>query len=336
MHGRFLDAVDMAFIHGTLVEPEGLAELRAAHAAAPQDLETRARMLRAMAWLYRSMGPSEDFLKEVEWWIRHQPKRAAVYICSSAVSLASEHADYLRLKDAWIAALADTPDDLEVNLAASELFRTQEPDLALATLERAHALEPEHMDLQTSIGQIWLDRAREARSGGDADSEARAASQALRWLTMAVGAAKNLDQRSQVLGSACLAAVFAHEFDRAHLLSQEALELAARFPLIMERGDARYSAHEALGLLALHAGDNERAKRELGLAAKALKGQDLDSTGISFDLANALLQRSEQASVLAFLREVVKHWKVDHMQIYEWCRQLKRGGSPPLTRLGGE
>lgn len=326
------DPVSKAFWRAFHSAIEGLAEFRECHAASPDNLELRAQLLGALVSLRGLTAPSEEYLREAEWWIREQTEFALAFLVAPDGRLPPQDPGYRRLKHAWLASLADSPENADLLAAVGSFLSVHDPDHAIELLERASRLEPTNAYLLGKRGRIWLNHAEVARRRGDAKTEALASNEALRLFTRALKIAKEPPQRGDLIGPACLAAFFAKQFDQARSLTAEALDLAATFPLCVQDSDAAYSAHEVLGLFALTERNMDRARQELQLAALALKDRHVP-TGISLNLADALLLRSDNAAVRAFLSKVRRTWMFDHEQIYEWCRQIKRGDSPPLRRL---
>src|SRR5262245_644081 len=67
------DPISRAFHESGRVGEQAIDRLREARAAAPEDLERRARLLGALAFRVHP-EPSKELVEEVVWWIRQHPR----------------------------------------------------------------------------------------------------------------------------------------------------------------------------------------------------------------------------------------------------------------------
>ncbi len=144
--------------------------------------------------------------------------------------------------------------------------------------------------------------------------------------------------RFRMLGRVANAALSAGKVERARELAQEALDSVPKlgggnvvfengYPVSRD-GDAVFYGHLVLGRIALLNDDVETAKKELLLAGTAFGSPMLDSFGPNMSLARELLLRSERDTVLKFLAECRRFWKMGGETLDWWTAEISSGEMP--------
>lgn len=93
-------------------------------------------------------------------------------------------------------------------------------------------------------------------------------------------------------------------------------------------GDVVHGANIVLGTIAVDEGRMEEAKRHLLAAGKCNGSPVLGSFGPNMSLANDLLTKGEQATVLQYLELCRKFWTMDNGKLSEWSGDIQAGRMP--------
>ena len=115
---------------------------------------------------------------------------------------------------------------------------------------------------------------------------------------------------------------------KAEQYASEALKLASEFRNSWNYGNAIHKGNIILGRIALQSGDVTGAEQHLLAAGQTPGSPQLDSFGPNMTLAKDLLEKGERDTVLAYLQECAKFWKMGGSQLQEWVAKVKAGGIP--------
>lgn len=325
-----LEALRNALREGFQSDSSALPALREASANAPDNLQQRARLLGALSRHDRS-DVSTESLDQVLWWLEHHTLKFAALDGALHMFTHARAPVYQRVGHALEAALATHGDDVDVVLAAAQVFQHHEPERALALLERAHGAAVEDPRPAEKSGQIWRLRSMRGRAFGSPDRSSSAES--LRWFEKALEREPDSNRRGPILEYACDVALEAAQAEAARTFANELLKIAASDPASWNTGNALYAGHVTLGRLALQENDLEGAKRHLLQAGKTPGSPQLNSFGPELQLAHDLLQRGERATVTEFLRAIAAFWEHGRTRTELWCFQIERGETPKLSRF---
>lgn len=316
------------------LDPGGpdLARLRAACAAAPADLEARARWLGALSTRSRP-EPGTELIDEVVWWLRNRPEHLQhvghVFVRLSHAPISVHQ----RVREAWDDVLRTHDGDPEIVLVAAWFLGHHESDRALAMLEKVHEAAPHDPRPAERIAEIWWLRSMRFRPDASPDHDREQAGEALRWFERALERRAGPAHRAPTLTRVCEVALAAGNVERARTTAGELLALADSPTGDWNEGNALYTAHSVLGEIALELGDVERAKEHLSAAARTPGSPQLNSFGPELRLADALLRRGERQAVRDFLREIARFWTSGRSRIELWCLEIERGETPSLSRF---
>ena len=115
------------------------------------------------------------------------------------------------------------------------------------------------------------------------------------------------------------------DYPNAERLARECLALAERHTDDFMYGNAIHRSHQILGLIRLHQGDVEQAKRHLLLAGQSPGSPQLDSYGPGMTLARELLERQERDIVIEYLDLIARFWATESSNL-EFRRLLREDG----------
>jgi hypothetical protein len=111
-------------------------------------------------------------------------------------------------------------------------------------------------------------------------------------------------------------------------LSRRAVAAAASHEQDWNYGNALHAGHTVLGLLALKAGDTDKAKEHLKASGDVRGSPQLNSFGPSMQLARELLLAGETEAVLDFFDRCRRFWKAGALWLDVWGRKVRRGAVP--------
>jgi hypothetical protein len=111
-------------------------------------------------------------------------------------------------------------------------------------------------------------------------------------------------------------------------LALRAIAASASFEQDWNYGNALHAGHTVLGLLALKAGDAEKALEHLQPSANVRGSPQLKSFGPSMQLAKELLMDGKSEAVLAFFDQCRQFWKLGGLWLDVWTDKVKRGLVP--------
>lgn len=194
---------------------------------------------------------------------------------------------------------------------AAGFIGLEEPERAVALLERVRGLQPRSKDWahrlasQLALMKRWADSL-----------------EVYRELLILEGPR----QRVTHLDEIARVALEAGELEAARRYAEDLLKNVRKH---WDRGGAFHNAHSILGRVALAGGEVTRAKRELLRATKSPWRQTF-GTLPHITLANDLLVRGERATVLAYLRKGRRLWTCDRDRIQGWIEAIEAGESPEL------
>ena len=131
------------------------------------------------------------------------------------------------------------------------------------------------------------------------------------------------------LSEVAAAAFDAGDYDQAETYANELLSDANLYRTNWNYGNAIFHGNMILGRVALKRDNNlSQAESYLLAAGKTPGSPQLISFGPNMSLANDLLIAGERDTVLDFIDECSKFWKMDGGKLSEWKNTIKSGGTP--------
>jgi tetratricopeptide (TPR) repeat protein len=131
------------------------------------------------------------------------------------------------------------------------------------------------------------------------------------------------------LSEVAAAAFDAGDYDKAETYANELLSDANLYRTNWNYGNAIFHGNMILGRVALKRDNNlSQAESYLLAAGKTPGSPQLISFGPNMSLANDLLIAGERDTVLDFIDECSKFWKMDGGKLSEWKKTIQSGGTP--------
>ncbi|MEM9379032.1 MAG: hypothetical protein AAGB93_03705 [Planctomycetota bacterium] len=300
----------------------------------PADRERRATLLGALHLVFQGAEFEEEIpgflpprfraraIEETVWWFENEPQRVDSTMLPLDVLRYLEGESRVRVLAVAMRAAAESSEGL---LLLAEVLDAECEAAADAALRHGHAAFPEDPLPAATIARRLAGRADPPPTGD--------LSEALQWFERALVREPRLEFRGVILGDACETALRAEELDLARRWAEELLDCAQSVPPNWNRGNALYTGHSALGVLALRDGDEERACSELLSAGHCGGSPQLNSFGPEFGLANQLLRAGHCAAVVDFLRLVQTFWSMNEGRLAAWIDAIERGETPTLHRF---
>lgn len=118
---------------------------------------------------------------------------------------------------------------------------------------------------------------------------------------------------------------------KAKRYAHRALQQAGRFHKDPAYGDALYTGHEILGLLALKKDDVEKAERELVDSAAKNPGSEKLSQGPDMTLAKRLAERGRRDPLVKFFAACEKLWPAGKDSLASWRSAVEKGERPDVA-----
>jgi hypothetical protein len=110
--------------------------------------------------------------------------------------------------------------------------------------------------------------------------------------------------------------------------AERSIATAASFEHDWNYANALHAGHSVLGLLALKAGDTEKATKHLQASGDVRGSPQLNSFGPSMQLARGLLLAGRNEPVLAFFDQCRQFWKSGALWLDVWTHKVNRGRVP--------
>lgn len=135
-------------------------------------------------------------------------------------------------------------------------------------------------------------------------------------------------RRFYTLPEQALRAAGEEDWEQARAGALDLLDLAERFPNNWNHGNAIHDANVVLGLAALASDDLGEAREALLRAGATPGSPQLDTYGPDMRLAEALSQRGEHETVLAYFELCRRFWAGENGRLDRWAESASRGEVP--------
>ena len=140
-------------------------------------------------------------------------------------------------------------------------------------------------------------------------------------------------QRMFLLRNMAPAALAAKDEQRAAKFSKELADLGLELRSVPGFGpglysDATFISNTVLGHIALKNGQLETAKEHLLNAGDVTGSSVLNSFGPGMSLAKELLDRGERETVIKYLDQCSKFWRMDRGSLAKWKTAIENGNTP--------
>jgi len=301
-------------------------ELEAQVSRSPHDLESRTKLL-GYYFRKRTQDPESKAAKarHVIWLIQNAPAADVLGLPYGQLDKILEPDAHEQARQAWLAELEDTPENLGVVKNAAAFFLLHDRETAETLLRKGQEADPDNAEWAVALGGLyWLN----LQSLIDGPARSSIAKQAFDQYKRAYERSEPVAREFLVIDPA-KSAFDAGEMDAAETFSKETL---AGSETSANAGNRIHHGNLILGRIALRKGDVEEAKIRLLAAGKTPGSPQLDSFGPNMTLAKELLERGERETVLEYFTLCSQFWKSPFQKLDEWTEDVKAGRVP---RFGG-
>lgn len=314
------------YLEGVKMKTGEIAGLEAQVAANSEDLAARVKILGYYSQSSTFQTEAREAMQpHILWIIRNHPAHEAAGWPFCRTDAKIDAACYKVQAAAWEEQLAAHLNDIRVLDNAANFFKSSDWGRAKELLLAAKKLDPGNPKWSKRIGFLYS-LGRNISSVGKAN--ARHAFEAYRE----AADAQSGENRFYTLEDLATSAFQAGEMVSARSAAEELLKIAPDYRKNWNYGNAIYTGNAVLGQVVLEEGDVEAACRYLLAAGDTPGSPQLNSFGPEFALAQALLDRGENETVLTFLEKISKFWGMDRGRLDAWKKAIQAGSKPKLDR----
>lgn len=284
----------------------------------PEDIASRAKLL-GYYFLARRQDDSIRAARQghVLWLIEHAPTLEITGSPYAGLDSISDPDGYVAAKTAWLKQIEAELDDVRVLGNASRFFTLTDRELAVETLEKAHALDLKNPEWLERLGQIHF-----LEMYGDSPAKrTNKAKTALEYFEAALSLSDPND--NHLLTYVSRSALAADEPAKARGYAKQMLKFSDSD---WNAGNNIHHGNLVLGQLAMREGAIEDAKKYLLAAGETPGSPQLNSFGPNMALALELVEAGENETVLAYFDRCSKFWKRKELDI--WAGEIKAGRTP--------
>lgn len=318
---RFMDQHELLRRGGDL-SADDAAKLEAKLEAAPNDLESRLRLLGYYFRARRAGG--EARLKHVLWMIRHHPDSRIAANPELHVNQILEREAYSQAKAVWLEQVDKDDVSAAVLGNAARFFLLSEQSRAEELLKKAQTLEPHAGEWSEQLGHLYMLRMTSARG----NNRRELANLSLAEFERAADQHQEERARFHLLPDLAKTAFEAGDAGKANRYATTLLELAQDEQHEWNAGNSIHHGNLMLGRLALQSGDIEKAKSYRLAAGQTTGSPQLNSFGPNMMLAKELLERGETQAVLEYFEACSKFWKHGANRLNAWREDVEAGAIP--------
>ena len=342
--GRFAD-FDMIAGGKTLLPAAEVLKLETKLKTAPDDIETRKRLLRNYSSYEIKVTPktSAARLNHRLWFVKNRPEldqRGLYGFTTSGDSFKETELEELRAE--WLRQVAADENNVAIRQNAVEFLRSNDNDNAIQLLEKGIPLHPEKYEfrvmlinlLQSELEKEPTDSSKRLKLAQEIASNGETA---LRLLKKERSSERDRE-RNELLINLCRATLELGKLERAKELATELIIEFGQAISDAKFDDSSHVANIVLGRIALRLGDTPKAKEHLLTAVRAPLRQNYASLSkIDTALAKELFDKGEKDIVLEYLRmcESLSNLKaypesyhIEIKSLKAWQGQIKQSKKP--------
>ncbi len=287
----------------------------------PDDIDSRIKLV-GSCWDQR-FGNSESatlFRQQALWLIEHAPEHEIHSSPYCSLDRIIDGNAFSKGRDLWIKQVEAAPENVAILGNAAHYLLQADRKTAEEYLLRAQKLDPENIRWCERLAQIYsLNR--------KVDSGAANRALAVKELAQLEKAYEmaSLLERDPLQADLAKAAFAAGEYEKARETAMRMVEHPGQG---WNSGNNVHHGNMVLGLVALHEGDLEAAKKYLIESGKTKGSPQLDSFGPNMILAKALLEKGETDAVIEYFTLCGNFWEMDRGKLKQWSALAKQGIVP--------
>lgn len=352
----------------TPLTPREAVQLEARLNSAPDDVETRKRLLRyhynrTLPDVKTTRGGKKRIVKSSAaqmsaaeqaryrhhlWFIQNHPEmsKSELYGIHSLAYYDDESQEYKALRDEWLKQVAARKSDAQVRLNAVEFINCTD-EIALCenllreskeifaddyrfALKMFELFEPDLTESKEVPGAVTV-KTEVVKEAKKPLSESLAQGEAVLILLKKERSSERDNLRAELLQKLAKIAFKLDNFDRSRQFANE---------LVLEFGDdvndfnydnATHVGNIILGRIALRENDVKRAKEHLLIAARAPQRARVSYLRPEMTLAEELFQRGEKDAVSEYLKLCEAFESPDKTVLRKWQDEIKSGKTPSFN-----
>jgi tetratricopeptide (TPR) repeat protein len=289
----------------------------------PDDLRSRMRLVSYLD--DKGSQADAERIGHILWIVNNHPDLCKYVVPALAVGKNSEV--YEQARSAWLEQLANNPSSLKILINAATIFRGQEDDLVLKILERAQAVAPHSLEVESNLANHY----RCVALAEDGESAKASNASALKMYEHILSRAEDDRKRFYNLTNVATTAFGAGELQRAEEMACEMLRVAPAFKNDWNFGNAVYWSNIVLGKIAFSQTKIVMACDHLISASQTSGSPQLNSFGPEFVLCSQLANSGKLDCVRKYLSNCEKFWEMNGGQLSAWIEDLDNGVVPSFN-----
>ena len=227
---------------------------------------------------------------------------------------------YSQAKKAWLDHIQRRPAELRLLAHSANFFKLHDRELAIESLQRAHALDKDNPQWPKELGHIYALGMTHTSS----NDKALAAEKALEQFETAYKLSTEEGQNVLLKDIANMALAT----ERIQKAKEYAERMLRQNPAGWNHGNNVHHGNIILGRIAIKQDDLDEAKKCLVNAGNTPGSPQLNSFGPNMALARELLEKGEKDVVLKYFALCSKFWKRGKNRLDEWSVVVEEGRVP--------
>jgi tetratricopeptide (TPR) repeat protein len=294
----------------------------------PNNILIRAKLLGFYSsGRFDSAQAKDSYQRHALWIIGNYPDNEIAGHFNIELNPITDGEVYLEAKQLWLKQVNKYPQNTSVIRNAANFFLISESAIAEQLLKKAQSLEPKNPEWPRQLAQLYNLKTIHQEPSAKLDN----AKESLRQMEKTLELIVSERERFYLLADTAKAAYKSGYPEKAENYAKELLELAQKYPLDWNYGNAIHYANIILGRIALAQNNVESAKQHLLEAGKTAGSPQLNSFGPNMMLAKELLERNETQTVLSYLELCGNFWEMGQEEITQWSELIKAGKTPDFT-----
>ncbi len=307
-------------LHGTGIGPEKAATLEKKLDGNPHDLEARITLPGFLSMRRFADRKDRRYCKHVLWLTENYPDLKVTGSPWVAVHKGVDSC-FGKVERVWDRHRTKHPDDSTVLRNAARFFSgAGHLDKAESALRRLQRLEPANPDWHEELARMYYLHGRWRGSHW----KRYWAAEAFKEFTRAK-ARSSWQQRYHLLDDLAEAAFDAGKNASAARYAKQLLSRSKAHKGDWSHGNAIHHGNTVLGLVAAAKGKLAKAARHLASSCRGVDSPQLMSFGPSTRLAEELLARGEDQTVIDFLENCKTFWRMHDGTLAHWIDEIKAG-----------
>jgi hypothetical protein len=327
--------------------PARVRRLEAKIAAAPDDAETRVRLLRHyMSWEVRQT-PAVIKARTAHglWFVKNRPETNTLRVYGIFGSAGSKDSpEYTTIRDEWLKQVDAQRSNKAVRLNAMDFVDVTEPEVAKQILKDGIAVDPAAYEFPFHLARMLRSDLDDVNKKLSVEERSKLNREALEFGRTALVLVKKErsnerdSARGELLVNLCRIAVEVGDLKLAESFGRELVVDFGGDITGSAYSQAAHIGNIALGTVELSRGNSAKAAEHLLTSIRApLRKTGGYFTDVDFTLAKELFRKGERKAVVEFLKQCLELdsfknepevYKIRITAIREWMAQAEKGIEP--------